>query len=169
MQAPPSAGGVQGIPGLQEFDLLSKAYLDYKGGMVSLFRSQPVAYRCSCCRVVAADMLLCCCAATVNAVCAQSPGSVNSKCQLTSLTEKLQKQGISGYVAPACVRWLPTWCWQPQHRSLLRPVLTLCLACCRNNALQLLNGLKQQIGWQVGSSGCLAAICRSIAVAAWYC
>jgi hypothetical protein len=50
-------------------------------------------------------MLLCCCAATVNAVCAQSPGSVNSKCQLTSLTEKLQKQGISGYavtyVAPA--------------------------------------------------------------------
>jgi HJR/Mrr/RecB family endonuclease len=33
MQAPPSAGA-------QEFELLSKAYLDYKGGVISLCRSQ---------------------------------------------------------------------------------------------------------------------------------
>lgn len=42
------------------------------------------------CVAVVLLLLLC---ATVSA---QSPGSVNSKCQLASLTDKLQKEGIYG-------------------------------------------------------------------------
>jgi hypothetical protein len=42
------------------------------------------------CVAVVLVLLLC---ATVSA---QSPGSVNSKCQLASLTDELQKEGIYG-------------------------------------------------------------------------
>lgn len=43
---------------------------------------------------LSAAVLLRCCRTI--AVCAQNPGSVNSKCQLASLTDKLQKQGMHG-------------------------------------------------------------------------
>lgn len=86
----------------QQYQLLSKAYLDYKGAsrrcadvpgchFASLPASSPT-------HPTLTSSLLFCCSALLFflSVCASSPGSVNSKCQLASLTDKLQKEGIYG-------------------------------------------------------------------------
>lgn len=59
---------------------------------VWLLRSCPQVYQQEVTMCVAVVLLLLLCAT----VSAQSPGSVNSKCQLASLTDKLQKEGIYG-------------------------------------------------------------------------
>lgn len=80
----------------QQFELLSRSFMDYKGVLCAP-PADPGHLQGADDNTHPTCPPRCCCAvAGAPAVCAQNPGSVNSKCQLASLTEKLQKQGMHG-------------------------------------------------------------------------